>query len=39
MRNYEDYSIEDNVQYINQLLNDGLTMREIEEKYFNVRLC
>ena len=36
MRNYEDYSIEDNVQYINQLLNDGLTMKQIEEDHYNV---
>ena len=36
MRNYEDYSIEDNVQYINQLLIDGLSMREIEEDHYNV---
>lgn len=37
MRNYEDYSIEDNVSFINKLLNNDLTMREIEEKYFNVK--
>ena len=36
MRNYEDYSIEDNVKYINQLLNDGFSMREIEEDHYNV---
>lgn len=36
MRNYEDYSIEDNVQYINQLLIDGLTMKQIEEDHYNV---
>lgn len=36
MRNYEDYSIEDNVQYINQLLNDGLSMKQIEEDHYNV---
>lgn len=36
MRNYEDYSIEDNVKYINQLLIDGLTMKQIEEDHYNV---
>ena len=36
MRNYEDYSIEDNVKYINQLLNDGLSMKQIEEDHYNV---
>ena len=36
MRNYEDYSIEDNVQYINQLLIDGLSMKQIEEDHYNV---
>lgn len=36
MRRYEDYSIEDNVQYINELLNNGLSMREIEEDHYNV---
>lgn len=37
MRVYEDYSIEDNVQYINQLLNDGLSMKQIEEDHYNVK--
>lgn len=37
MRNYEDYSIEDNVQYINQLLIYGLTMKQIEEDHYNVK--
>ena len=36
MRNYEDYSIEDNVQYINELLIDGLSMKQIEEDHYNV---
>lgn len=36
MRNYEDYSIEDNVKYINELLNAGLSMREIEKNHYNV---
>ena len=36
MRNYDDYSIEDNVQYINQLLEDGLSMKQIEEDHYNV---
>ena len=36
MRNYDDYTIEENVQYINQLLNDGLTMKQIEEDHYNV---
>ena len=36
MRNYEDYSVEDNVQYINKLLDDGLSMKQIEEDYYNV---
>lgn len=36
MRNYEDYSIEENVKYINQLLSDGLSMREIEKNHYNV---
>lgn len=36
MRNYEDYTIEENVQYINQLLNDGLSMKQIEEDHYNV---
>lgn len=36
MRNYEDYSIENNVQYINKLLGDGLSMKQIEEDHYNV---
>ena len=36
MRNYDDYTIEENVQYINQLLNDGLSMKQIEEDHYNV---
>ena len=36
MRSYEDYSIEDNVQYINELLSAGLSMKQIEEDHFNV---
>lgn len=36
MRNYEDYSVEENVQYINKLLSDGLSMREIEKNHYNV---
>lgn len=37
MRVYENYSIEDNVKYINQLLNDGLSMKQIEEDHYNVK--
>ena len=36
MRNYDDYTIEENVQYINQLLEDGLSMKQIEEDHYNV---
>ena len=36
MRNYEDYTIEENVQYINELLKDGLSMKQIEEDHYNV---
>ena len=36
MRNYEEYSIEENVQYINKLLGDGLSMKQIEEEHYNV---
>lgn len=36
MRKWEDHSIEDNVRYINQLLNQNLTMKVIEEDYYNV---
>lgn len=36
MRNYEDYTIEENVQYINQMLEDGLSMKQIEEDHYNV---
>lgn len=36
MRNYDDYSIEENVQYINELLSDGLSMKQIEEDHYNV---
>lgn len=36
MRNYEDYTIEENVQYINELLNVGLSMKQIEEDHYNV---
>lgn len=36
MRNYDDYTIEENVQYINQLLSDGLSMKQIEEDHYNV---
>ena len=36
MRNYEDYTIEDNVQYINELLESGLSMKQIEEDHYNV---
>lgn len=36
MRNYEEYSIEENVQYINELLESGLSMKEIEEDHYNV---
>lgn len=36
MRNYDDYTIEENVQYINELLNDGLSMKQIEEDHYNV---
>lgn len=36
MRNYDDYSIEDNVQYINELLESGLSMKQIEEDHYNV---
>lgn len=37
MRNFEDYSVENNVQYINELLKKGLSMKQIEEDYYNVR--
>lgn len=36
MRNWEEYTIEENVLYINEKLSNGLTMREIEEKIYNV---
>lgn len=36
MRNYEDYTIEENVQYINELLSVGLSMKQIEEDHYNV---
>lgn len=36
MRNYEDYTIEENVQYINELLENGLSMKQIEEDHYNV---
>lgn len=36
MRNYDDYTIEDNVQYINELLMNGLSMKQIEEDHYNV---
>lgn len=36
MRNYDDYTIEENVQYINELLRDGLSMKQIEEDHYNV---
>lgn len=36
MRNYDDYSIEENVQYINELLSNGLSMKQIEEDHYNV---
>ena len=36
MRNYDDYTIEENVQYINQLLSAGLSMKQIEEDHYNV---
>ena len=36
MRNYEDYTIEENVQYINELLSNGLSMKQIEEDHYNV---
>lgn len=36
LRIYENYTVKENVEYINKLLGDGLTMREIEEKHFNV---
>ena len=36
MRNYDDYTIEENVQYINELLSDGLSMKQIEEDHYNV---
>lgn len=36
MRNYDDYTIEENVQYINQMLSDGLSMKQIEEDHYNV---
>lgn len=37
MRKFEDYSVENNVQYINELLKKGLSMKQIEEEYYNVR--
>lgn len=36
MRNYDDYTIEENVQYINELLKNGLSMKQIEEDHYNV---
>lgn len=36
MRNYDDYTIEENVQYINELLMNGLSMKQIEEDHYNV---
>ena len=36
LRIYENYTVKENVEYINKLLQNGLTMREIEEKHFNV---
>ena len=36
MRNYDDYTIEENVQYINELLEVGLSMKQIEEDHYNV---
>ena len=36
MRNYDDYTIEENVQYINELLSNGLSMKQIEEDHYNV---
>lgn len=36
MRNYDDYTIEENVQYINELLSVGLSMKQIEEDHYNV---
>jgi len=36
MRNYDDYTIEENVQYINELLESGLSMKQIEEDHYNV---
>lgn len=36
MGKWEEYTIEDNVLFINDKLSNGVTMREIEEKYYNV---
>ena len=35
MRVFEDYSIEDNVKFINELL-ESMPMKDIEEQYYNV---
>lgn len=34
MRNYEEYSIEENVQFINEQLSNGLTMLEVEKECY-----
>lgn len=37
MRNYDDYTIDENVTFINELLDKGLTLKAIEEDYFGVQ--
>lgn len=36
MRNYENFSIEDNIQYINEQLNNGISMLTIEKEHYGV---
>lgn len=36
MRNYEEYSIEENIQYINEQLNNGVSMLKIEKEHYGV---
>lgn len=36
MRNYEEYSIEENVSFINEKLNNGISMLMIEKEYYGV---
>lgn len=34
--NYEGFSIEDNIQYINEQLNNGISMLTIEKEHYRV---